>query len=62
MVKLQDSEATKNAKDERAKVCPCPPIPYSKPDPIDLSPQLTSSIKEDPKLRTAAEELRKAGV
>ena len=62
MVKLQDSEATKNAKDERAKVRPCPPIPYSRPDPIGLSLQLTSSIKEDPKLRAAVEELWKAGV
>ena len=62
--KFQDSEAMKRAKHayERARVCPCPPILYSKPDSIGLSRQLASSIKENPKLRAAAEELRKAGV
>ena len=62
--KFQDSEAMKRAKHayERARVRACPPIPYSKPDSIDLSLQLTSSIKEDTKLRAAVEELRKAGV
>ena len=54
----------KKAKDayKRARVRPCPPILYSKPDPIGLSLQLASSIKENPKLRAAAEELWKAGV
>ena len=47
---------------ERARVRACPPIHYSRPDSIGLSLQLTSSIKEDPKLRAAAQELRKAGV
>ena len=59
VVKFQDSEATKTAKDECARVCPCPPIRYSKPDSIGLSLQLASSIEENPKLRAAAEELRK---
>ena len=62
--KFQDSEAMKKVKDayERAGVCLCPPILYSKPDSIGLSLQLASSIKEDPKLRAAAQELRKASV
>ena len=42
-----------------ASGCPCPPIHYSKPDSIGLSLQLASSIEENPKLRAAAEELRK---
>ena len=62
VVKSQDSEATKNAKDERAKVRPCPPILHSKPDSVGLSLQLASSIKENLNLRAAAQELRKAGI
>ena len=62
--KFQDSEAMKRAKHayERARVRACPPIHYSRPDSIGLSLQLTSSIKEDPKLRAAVEGLRKTGV
>ena len=60
VVKSQDSEATKNAKDERAKVRP--PILHSKPDSIGLSLQLASSIKENLNLRAAAQGLRKAGI
>ena len=54
----------KKAKDayKRARVRACPPIHCSKPDSIGLSLQLASRIKEDPKLRAAAQELRKAGV
>ena len=62
--KFQDSEAMKKAKDayERARVCVSAPIVYCSISFNTLMLQLASSIKENPKLRAAAEELRKAGV
>jgi len=62
--KFQDSEAMKKAKDayERARVCLYPLARHFEPEFINPRLQLASSIKENPKLRAAAEELRKAGV
>jgi mitochondrial import inner membrane translocase subunit TIM44 len=61
--KLQDSEALKRAKDmyERARVCVFPNSLFPRLKAYAYV-QLTSSIKENPRLRAAAEELRKGGV
>ncbi|KAG9312997.1 hypothetical protein JVU11DRAFT_6435 [Chiua virens] len=61
--KFQDSEAMKRARDvyERARVFVPAPIPAFLSNQC-LSFQLTSSIKENPRLRAAAEELKKTGV
>lgn len=60
--KLQDSEALKKAKDmyERARVCEYYLLFIWYLNIYFL--QLVSSIKENPRLRAAAEELRKGGV
>jgi import inner membrane translocase subunit TIM44 len=60
--KFQDSEAMKRARAayERARVCFLLYMLLASTDTLFL--QLTSSIKENPRLRAAAEELKKTGV
>jgi import inner membrane translocase subunit TIM44 len=60
--KFQDSEAMKRARAayERARVCFLLYMLLASTDTVCL--QLTSSIKENPRLRAAAEELKKTGV